>query len=105
MNVVLLCKSVLLLKALSYFAHSLLLMTICSYFCALVCYEVFNELMLITEQKVLEVRLHDLTEELSEMWDSLMGLELQLVDQLEVSKTNIFVNSVVIFTRYSVLIS
>ena len=40
-----------------------------------------------TDQKELEDKVAEYNSKVSELWDTLMGLELQLVDQLEVSKT------------------
>ena len=37
-----------------------------------------------SDSKVLEMKIADFNGKVSELWDALMGLELQLVDQLEV---------------------
>ena len=39
---------------------------------------------MITDNKMLETLLGEYSEETTKLWDTLMGLELQLVDQLEV---------------------
>ncbi|XP_064595278.1 dynein regulatory complex subunit 3-like [Liolophura sinensis] len=45
--------------------------------------KVFQEVGQIGDQKLLEARIADYNKEVSDLWDKLMGLELQLVDQLE----------------------
>lgn len=42
-----------------------------------------QEMLQITDQKMLESKVNDYNQQVSELWDKLMGLELQLVDQLE----------------------
>ena len=46
--------------------------------------QAFAELNQITDQTILDNKVTDYNKEVSELWDKLMGLELQLVDQLEV---------------------
>jgi hypothetical protein len=48
-------------------------------------FQLFQELPQITEQKLVETSITDYHNEVSELRDKLMGYELQLVDQLEVS--------------------
>lgn len=48
------------------------------------CPQVFQEVGQIGDQKLLEAKIADYNKEVSDLWDKLMGLELQLVDQLEV---------------------
>ena len=43
-----------------------------------------QELSQISDQKLLETKVNDYNKQVSELWDKLMELELQLVDQLEV---------------------
>ena len=52
--------------------------------------QAFAELNQITDQTILDNKVTDYNKEVSELWDKLMGLELQLVDQLEV----LFVRSI-----------
>lgn len=47
-------------------------------------FQAFAELNQITDQSLLDTKVRDFNKEVSELWDKLMGLELQLVDQLEV---------------------
>ena len=47
-------------------------------------FQAFAELNQITDQTVLDTKVRDYNKEVDELWDKLMGLELQLVDQLEV---------------------
>ena len=41
--------------------------------------------MQISDQKVLEAKISEYNVKVTELWDGLMGLEMQLVDQLEVT--------------------
>ncbi|KAK3089457.1 hypothetical protein FSP39_003766 [Pinctada imbricata] len=45
--------------------------------------KVLQELAQISDQKMLEQRVSEYNKQITELWDHLMGLELQLVDQLE----------------------
>ena len=51
-------------------------------------FQVFEEIHMITDNKMLETLLGEYSEETTKLWDTLMGLELQLVDQLEVRTQN-----------------
>ena len=44
------------------------------------------ELNQISDQKVLEMRIAEYNQHTTELWEALMMLEMQLVDQLEVQK-------------------
>ena len=46
--------------------------------------QLWDEVNQISDSKVLEMKIADFNGKVSELWDALMGLELQLVDQLEV---------------------
>lgn len=48
-------------------------------------FQLFQEVAQITDPKILDTKLADYQTRTSDLWDQLMGLELQLVDQLEVS--------------------
>lgn len=41
-----------------------------------------------TDQHLLESLMKEVTEEIRKLWDTLMGLEMELVDQLEVFDSN-----------------
>ena len=41
-----------------------------------------------TEPRLLESLMKEVTEEIRKLWDTLMGLEMELVDQLEVLDSN-----------------
>ena len=41
-----------------------------------------------TDQRLLESLMKEVTEEIRKLWDTLMGLEMELVDQLEVFDSN-----------------
>ncbi|XP_077980345.1 dynein regulatory complex subunit 3-like isoform X2 [Glandiceps talaboti] len=45
--------------------------------------KLFTDLPLVSDQKVLDARIDEYHKEVNSIWDSLMGFELQLVDQLE----------------------
>lgn len=45
----------------------------------------WQELAQISDQKVLEAKISEYNLKVKELWDTLMGLEIQLVDQIEVS--------------------
>ena len=47
--------------------------------------QLWDEVNEISDSKMLEMKIADFNGKVSELWDTLMGLELQLVDQLEVS--------------------
>ena len=50
--------------------------------------QAFAELNQITDQSLLDTKVQEFNRGVSELWDRLMGLELQLVDQLEVGARN-----------------
>ena len=50
--------------------------------------QAFAELNQITDQSLLDTKVQEFNRGVSELWDRLMGLELQLVDQLEVRARN-----------------
>ena len=52
------------------------------YICFII--QLWDEVNQISDSKVLEMKIADFNGKVSELWDALMGLELQLVDQLEV---------------------
>ena len=52
-----------------------------------------SDLMSVSEAEVLESKLNELSDGASELWDVMMGLEMQLVDQLEVSGAPYWTNS------------
>ena len=47
-------------------------------------FQVLQELIQISDQRLLEQQVSEYNQQISELWDKLMGYELQLVDQLEV---------------------
>ena len=47
-------------------------------------FQVFSELVNCTDQETAEKRIAELSDSITALWDILMGLEMQLVDQLEV---------------------
>ena len=54
---------------------------------------------------MLEMKIADFNGKVSELWDTLMGLELQLVDQLEVNKfETTAISSNPIFLPYNYMI-
>ena len=54
---------------------------------SLACSQLWAELSQVTDQKVMDVKIDEYSAQVSILWDTLMGLELQLVDQLEVRLT------------------
>ena len=44
----------------------------------------FADFALITDPKMLDNKVQEFNDEVTKLWDNLMGFELQLVDQLEV---------------------
>jgi hypothetical protein len=46
--------------------------------------KLWTELSHITDQRVLDAKVSEYNNKVKEVWDQLMGLEMQLVDQLEV---------------------
>ena len=47
-------------------------------------FQVLSELVNCTDQETAEKRIAELSDSITALWDILMGLEMQLVDQLEV---------------------
>lgn len=47
-------------------------------------FQVFAELNHITDSNLLDQKVQEFNKEVTELWDKLMALELQLVDQFEV---------------------
>ena len=50
--------------------------------------QLWNLLNSTTDSKLQEEKVNEYNERASELWDALMGLEMQLVDQLEVQNKN-----------------
>jgi len=50
--------------------------------------QVFVDYTSMTDQRLLESLMKEVTEEIRKLWDTLMGLEMELVDQLEVFDSN-----------------
>ena len=48
--------------------------------------QVFGDFAVITDPKMLENKVQEFNNEVTKLWDNLMGFELQLVDQLEVMR-------------------
>ena len=49
--------------------------------------QVLTELGQVSDARVIDAKISELQEELNTVWDTLMGYELQLAEQLEVSPT------------------
>ena len=49
-------------------------------------WQLWLELGQISDQNVLEIKVQEYGSQVSELWEALMGFEMQLVDQLEVSQ-------------------
>lgn len=45
----------------------------------------YSQLTFVTDQSLLKIRINELTDDITALWDSLMTLEMQLVDQIEES--------------------
>ena len=58
------------------------------FFFFLVAVQVFVDYTSMTEPRLLESLMKEVTEEIRKLWDTLMGLEMELVDQLEVLDSN-----------------
>ena len=50
--------------------------------------QVLTELGQVSDARVIDAKISELQEELNTVWDTLMGYELQLAEQLEVSLTS-----------------